>query len=404
MKRVSTDLLVAGGGVAGTLAAVAAARSGVRTLLVEREAGLGGTGHAGLLRQVCGLYLNGEAYPSDTLNGGITREVAAFLGSGTPGKIRKIGRVHVLPCAGGVLRKALAALCDAEKMLTVRCGSAVASVETEGGRTVRSATVEGTGDRVAVAAQAFVDCTGTGEVAVLAGAGYALSPENERQMAGFVIRLTGLSDPDGTLPFKVPYLCARAAQRGLLPPLLRWTVYSPGDASGEGYCKLSVVGEDGPERDEKASKEGEALVAFLKASLPAFREAVVADTSRKALDREGRRILGMYTLTEDDVLSARKFPDGIAGCAWPIELWDRAKGTVYAYVPDGEHYEIPFRCLAVKGFTNLLAAGRCLSATRAAQGSARVMGTCMALGERAGLAAAHYVRHGDYPVDVRRTA
>ncbi len=83
--------------------------------------------------------------------------------------------------------------------------------------------------------------------------------------------------------------------------------------------------------------------------------------------------------------------------AWPIELWDRAKGTVYKYVPRGEYYEIPFRCLMVRNVANLLTAGRCISVTHEALGSTRVMGACMALGEQAGKAASYRVRNGKYP-------
>jgi hypothetical protein len=102
-------------------------------------------------------------------------------------------------------------------------------------------------------------------------------------------------------------------------------------------------------------------------------------------------------LTEEDVLTARKFPDAIVRNAWPVELWDRSKGTLYRYVPRGDYYEIPFRCITVKGISNLLTAGRCISVSHAALGSTRVMGTCMALGDQAGRAAAYYVRNGEYP-------
>jgi hypothetical protein len=121
------------------------------------------------------------------------------------------------------------------------------------------------------------------------------------------------------------------------------------------------------------------------------------DMSLRVLDREGRRITGDYMLTEQDVLAARKFPDAIVKNAWPVELWDRTKGALYSYVPRGDYYEIPFRCITVKGILNLLTAGRCISVSPSALGSTRVMGTGMALGEQAGLAAAYYVKHGKYP-------
>ncbi|TAL28020.1 MAG: FAD-dependent oxidoreductase, partial [Nitrospirae bacterium] len=116
---------------------------------------------------------------------------------------------------------------------------------------------------------------------------------------------------------------------------------------------------------------------------------------------EGRRVCGEYTLTEKDVLSARKFSDGVVKNSWPIELWDRSRGTVYKYVPRGDYYEIPFRCLMVKGIRNLLTAGRCISVTHEALGSTRVMGTCMALGEQAGKAAAYHSKNNSYPDNIK---
>jgi hypothetical protein len=121
------------------------------------------------------------------------------------------------------------------------------------------------------------------------------------------------------------------------------------------------------------------------------------------LEREGRRVRGEYTLTKDDVLLARKFSDGIVKNAWPIELWDRLKGTVYKYVPRGDYYEIPLRCLMVRNIANLLTAGRCISVTHEALGSTRVMGACMALGDQAGKAAAYRVKNGKYPENVKES-
>ena len=107
--------------------------------------------------------------------------------------------------------------------------------------------------------------------------------------------------------------------------------------------------------------------------------------------------MGYYQLTVEDILSARIFPDGVVKNAWPVELWDQDRGTVYRYLPEGSCHEIPFRCLTVRGITNLLTAGRCISVTREALGSTRVMGICLALGEQAGKAAAHYAAHGRFP-------
>jgi hypothetical protein len=253
-----------------------------------------------------------------------------------------------------------------------------------------------------IAAGMVIDCTGNGDVAALAGAEFELSPLEERQLAGFSIRVSGLENHDDTLAIKVPYYCAQAVERNILPPFMKFTMFSFGDNPDECFIKMSMEEEDSPDRDERALTDAQALIAYLAQVLPSFRQAIITGTSQKVMDREGRRIIGDYLLTEDDILASRKFPDAIARNAWPIELWDRAKGTLYKYLPRGEYYEIPFRCITVKGMPNLLTAGRCISVSHTALGSTRVIGTCMALGEQAGLAGACFVRNGKYPDCIAR--
>jgi hypothetical protein len=164
---------------------------------------------------------------------------------------------------------------------------------------------------------------------------------------------------------------------------------------------MSIDSDNEHGEEERARAEADAMVAYLRSVIPEFEDSSIAGTSLKVLEREGRRIIGDYTLTKEDVLSARKFPDGVVKNAWPIELWARTRGTKYSYVPRGDYYEIPFRCLAAKGISNLLTAGRCISVSHEALGSTRVMGTCMSLGEQAGKAAAYRVKNGTYPDNIK---
>ena len=385
------DVLVAGGGVAGVAAAVASARAGCRTVLLERGARLGGIGTRGMLRTICGLYGTGSDLPTETLNGGISREIAAALNACSPQrKATKVGRVFVLPYDSDELAAVCDDLCKKERHLTVRLTTETISTVVEQGLVieivVRSSDTE---DRIRPAA--VIDCTGSGELAVQAGAGSDIASPEERQLDGFTVRVTGIEKAGEALALKVPYVLAEAVKDGELPFPLRFTTFSKGDAEGEGYLKFSVAGNDAAGADH----EVRAAFATLQQNLPAFRHAVIAGMSG-VLEREGRRIRGEYQLTAEDVLSAKKFTDGIAKNAWPIELWDRSKGTVYRYVPDGEHYDIPFRCLVVQGIKNVLVAGRCISVSHEALGSTRVMGACMAMGEAAGRAAAGLVKEGKY--------
>jgi glycine/D-amino acid oxidase-like deaminating enzyme len=401
VKQTDCDVLVIGGGVAGVMAAVAASRSGARTLLVEQEAFLGGAGYAGMFRNLCGLYLNGDTVPAETLNAGLVREVVHLLHRSAPQrKVTKMGQVYVLPYEREDLLSVLLSLCNAEKKLTLFRNAAAIDVKTEQG-TVRSVGLVSQQERSSVQAGMVIDCSGDGAVAALAGASFEVCSGESLQLAGYTLHIKGLENADELLSIKVPYHLARAADSGTLARSLRFTTFTLGDDPEEGFLKLSIDAAALPDRDEKAKADAVATHRYLAGVLPAFKNSSIAASSPKVLDREGRRVVGGYTLTEEDVLSAKKFSDGVVKNAWPVELWDRNKGTIYKYVPRGEYYEIPLRCLTVRGTTNLLTAGRCISVTHEALGSTRVMGACMALGEQAGRAAAYRVKHGKYPENVK---
>lgn len=393
-EKISCDILVAGGGVSGTAAALAAAREGAHTVLIEKENGLGGAGYFGLLHFICGLYLNGDTLPDETLNHGIVREIVALLGDISPHRtIRKIGQVYVLPYSGEDLRSVFTSLCRKEPKLSVHFNTKAISVEKKDGM-IMKIVVEHLSSPRGIFPKAVIDCSGSGDISAMAGASFELSSSEKLQLAGYTLLLKGLKDADEALSIKVPYYLAAAVRKNILSPYLRFTTFTSGDAPDEGYCKMSIDGIDGTDRERRARKDALAVHDYLKNVLPSFKDSYIAGSSSHVMDREGRRISGEYTLTEEDVLNARKFHDGVVKNSWPIEIWDKNKGTIYKYIKRGDYYEIPFRCLKVKGIANLFCAGRCISVSSAALGSTRVMGACIALGEQAGRGAASMVREG----------
>ena len=146
-------------------------------------------------------------------------------------------------------------------------------------------------------------------------------------------------------------------------------------------------------------------VDILEAGGNAFDAALAALSSQVGL-RETRRIFGDNRLTRDDVLMARQFDDQIGLCGAPIEDHHGRKGTgtTWQYLPDGSAVGIPLSTLVVRDGLNVLAAGRCFSASHDAQASVRSMAQCMAMGQAAGTTAAFAVdRDGsvrDVPVSV----
>jgi hypothetical protein len=134
------------------------------------------------------------------------------------------------------------------------------------------------------------------------------------------------------------------------------------------------------------------LVRFHRARIPGCEDEYLAAQGFSIGVRETRRIKGEYVVTEDDFRSARKFPDGVSRASWYMDLHDGDVKTpeykAARSLAEGEFYEIPYRALVPLRVDGLLVAGRCVSSDRMANGSLRVIPTCMNLGEAAGTAAA----------------
>jgi hypothetical protein len=142
-------------------------------------------------------------------------------------------------------------------------------------------------------------------------------------------------------------------------------------------------------------KQAKAAVEFMRKYLPGFENAGLIGTGPQIGVRETRRIVGRYILTGEDVLSCRKFDDQIAEASYCIDIHSPGStGDIIHYLPEGQCYGIPYRCLIPKEVDNLLVPGRAISATHEAASSARVMPICMTTGEAAGSAAALAVKQG----------
>ena len=414
--KMHCQVLVAGGGAAGVAAAVAAARAGAEVLLVERQAHLGGTYVAGLHQYVCGLYPNGPTPSAELLNGGLAAEIVSLLRAANPGRgpIR-LGAVDVLPCPARVFAETLSELAAGQKGLTVRLHTAVTSAKTVGTepdppaglKSGPSSELEGrppcrprghsnasmvrlecdSGEVEDVKTSVIIDCTGDGAVLPLSGAPVVTPAPEERQLAGYTVRIAGLRDWDDVLLIKVPYAVRQGIEASALPSYLKFTVLSRGEAPDEAFCKMSYP-PAGLRAGLDPRKDAEALHARLRQTLPEFSESRLAQTSPTILERDGERLAGDYALTESDVLGGVKVPDPVARGAWPIEFWDQVRGPTYRYLPPGDAYDIPLRCLRSSRVPNLLCAGRCISADARALASVRVAGMCLALGAAAGREAA----------------
>jgi glycine/D-amino acid oxidase-like deaminating enzyme len=393
------DVVVVGGGAAGLAAAVAAAGAGARTALVERYGFLGGMATAGMVGTICGLYHHAPAGPPEPINDGFPETFARRL-AGMPGCEKPVrrGRTFVLPYTPF----AFACLCDelaAEATgLDVYLHAYLAGVDTAGPR-IEALRVSTWERALTLRARAVVDASGDAMVAHLAGAATETSGAPERQIPSLVFVLQGVdADALGAGPRAGLLRALLGAERdGLLPAGASNLQLGPSPQPGEVVCKLALTGLAGAVSGPRdlltaAEQEGRrrvlAVTAFLK-TLPPFVRAFVSHAAPQVGVRESRRVVGRYRLTREDVLGGRRFDDGVARASWPIELWEEERlGAAYEYLEDGRTYEIPLRSLQARDVDNLFVAGRCMSATHEALGSARVIGICLAAGEAVGRAAA----------------
>jgi len=384
---MATEVLVAGGGPAGLAAAAAAARQGAATVLVERYGFLGGMATAGLVNPFMPWHADGEP-----LVGGIFQEMldrmTAAGGYGAPRQTTAFDAEAFKFAADELCREAGVA---------VRLHTLLTEVEVETRRVARIHTASKSGPEKWEAA-VYVDCTGDADLAFHAGVPCDEGREGDGltqpmtlnfRMAGVEVdRMPGRHDINRLFD------AAKADGRVSCPRenVLLFFAVQP-DVVHFNTTRVThrrgTSAEDLTAAELDARRQTRELVCFLLAEVSGFERAYLQQTGAQIGIRESRRIRGDYALSGEDVVAARKFPDGIARSNYPIDIHNPAGGgTVIRRVPAGDHYEIPYRCLLPLGIDNLLVAGRCVSSTHEGLSALRIMPTCFAMGEAAGIAAA----------------
>jgi len=389
----SVDVLVVGGGSAGASAAVAAAKSGARTMLVERYGFLGGTG-AAVLDTFYGFFSPGKTELK--VVGGVPDRVIE--------RLQAYNAVFKRPNTYGA---GAGWTYDPERLklvwdeLLADAGARVlfhthfVDVIAEG-RRVRGVLVATPRGLCAIRARAVVDASGDADVIARAGGefedsgalGIAQSLTATFKMINVdVNRATGFPKKD------MWALMAEANRQGYDLPRKEGSAHIT-PLEGVMVTNMTrVAGINGidPEALSAAEAEGRRqafeYARFLHDKVPGYERSTLGGLSIRIGVRETRRIRGDYWLTRDDVLSAAKFEDAIARCGAPIEDHHAGGDTRWEYLPDGETYDIPYRVLLPRGVEGVIAAGRCLSASHDAHASVRSIGQCMAMGQAAGIAA-----------------
>lgn len=429
---VTYDVAVMGGGPAGVCAAIAAARNGAKSLVVERGNCLGGMATRGLVGPFMTCYdRNGARQVIKGLFEEIVGRMVARGGAIHPKDCRagtaftswiKVGHDHCTPFEPECLKLVLDEMC-AEAGVAVLFHADFAEPLMDGAtiRGVRLFTKDGMRD---VGARIVIDATGDGDVAYRAGAPteFGDSAAKRVQPASMFFRI-------GNCDLKAITADIEAnkdnfyRKDGVNYRSLHWRV-AEAKAAGDWNLKRVSIGlfrgvkEDewfintsrlmgvnstDPESWSAAETEGrkqvDQIFRFFRKYVPGCKDARLLCSGSTVGVRESRHVLGEYRLTADDCLHGRCPPDTILCAANSVDIHGRfgPMSNQYVTVRDGDYYGVPYRCLVPLKVENLLVAGRSISATSEAAGAVRVMPPVMAMGQAAGTAAALCVKSGRTP-------
>ena len=438
------DVLVAGGGTAGPVAAIAAARNGARVLLVERRGFLGGMmtgGNAGLTKYIVHESSQAEyravlaelaANPSSVqVVGGIPMEITRrLMDMGAAIGTSNVAGSYVFTAQAEFKWLLLAMMEEAGVKLLLH--SLIVDIIREGDL-IRGVVTESKSGRQAVLAKVFVDATGDGDVASKAGAPYEAgvgpadlaardgTPLGTMQPMGVMFRVGNvdmvrcfgylMNHPEQFGVQHFALLGLREAHESFIrgdmmtfritgighsfqlyntPIPGVFTICCP-SAEGSG---LSV--DDLTKGELVLVSEVRRRVAAMRESVPGFENAYLLDCPEIGV-RETRHIQGEYVLNIEDVLSQREFPDSIGRGCHPIDIRPIPDSLRKRPLAHRWYFNIPYRCLVAKNCDNLLLAGRNISNTHEAAGCTRPTVQCMVTGEAAGTAAAMCVKDGVAP-------
>lgn len=401
----SFDVIVAGGGPSGCTAAVAAAREGAKTLLIEATGCLGGMGTSGLIPAWC-PFSDGEKIVYRGLAERVFNAAKADMPHVKADTLDWVAIDHErLKCVYDEL--VLGAGAD------ILFGSMVAAVETDGAGSVSAITVANKSGLTVYKARVYIDCTGDADLAAWAGAQVmkgdaegTLQPATHCFVLGNVDDFAFRNGPNvhtGNPTSPVHSIHTSDAYPAIIDAFCCAPVKGPGTVGFNASHVWDVDGTD-PSSVSRALVQGRKIARQFRDGLAEFHPSAFANSFLVATGallgvRETRRIVGDYVLTRDDYMARATFPDEICRSSYCIdvhyslkEMKLHAEGKLddaerSAHYGKGESYGVPYRCLTPKGLRNVLVAGRPISADRAVHGSVRVMPPCLCTGEAAGVAA-----------------
>jgi len=386
------DVIISGGGLTGVAAALASKRNGVKdVLLIEKYGFLGGMATTGLVNPFMSYFKAREEYTEENqLVFGIFQE--------TLNKLNELGGLNEKRIFDAEMMKLVLNRMIIEADINILFHTYVASVNKRNDNIIESVGITNKSGNFDIKGKVFIDCTGDADVAYMAG----VPCKKGREEDGFSQPMTMCFRVAGVNRSKLPdrqginEIYKDAVERGeITNPRENVLFFDTIQPDVIHFNTTRIVMKDATNAEELtqaeliAREQSWEMFYFLKKHIPGLENSYLQTTAPQIGIRESRRIVGRYILTEEDVLTGRKFNDSICYNAYSVDIHNPAgTGTIIKSLDKGNYYGIPYRCLLPINIDNLIVAGRPISSTHEAHSSLRIMPTCTAMGEAAGIAAA----------------
>ena len=400
------DVVVVGAGAAGIAAAVAAAKSGAKVVIVERYGFTGGLATTAMVGTICGLFYRNPTEARYAVHG-FAREFAEAVQTKSQTKITQFAEgLHFLPYRPEAFHQEAVRQLQQAGVSVLLHGYAT-SVQADV-RKIVSLGIQAGNQLFNIYPAAVVDCTGNAQLSMLAGIERIRG--NTYQAGAFVFQVSGLPQiaPE-SLALELIRSIKRGIQAGGLDSNCERLSIVPGSfVHGQALFKLGMpVPFDGSiacisQYELDARERSAAIVAYLSQNEPLLSKLKISAMATEVGIRTGERSLGIELLEEQHVLGCTKPDDGVAIGVWPMEFWGTHRKPEMRYFAIDDSYWITAGMLVSRNLDNLFFAGRGFSATEAAMASARVIGTCLVTGYAAGCLAAEFSAMGVWQTAIEK--
>ena len=406
-----TEVLVIGGGTAGFAAAVASARHGAKTMLIERSGVLGGMATSGLVGPfMTSFSSDGKEQVVKGIFEELIRRLEARGGALHPSGIPAgtsyssyyvTGHNNTTPFLSETLAVVMDEMLE-EAGVELLLYTQTVDVVTDSEGNVNYVVINKKEGLAAVKAGIYVDATGDADVAYAAGVPTVFGDGKGLVQPSSLFFEVGNINREKFIDYASTHtgkenafvaLVTRARLDGKWHQLRNDISHYEQPVPGRWKINCSRVnGIDGTSSESltKGTVEGrrqvQEIAAVMREYVPGCERMQVLQVASVMGIRESRHVVGLYTLTLDDLLSKKNYEDSICTYSYGVDIHGHDSGGVWYDMV--KPYNIPYRCLVTTHCNNMLVAGRCISGTNEAAGSYRVMPCCFATGQAAGTAAA----------------